>query len=46
MITDRIREIMGMDVQFVVLGTGEANAENAFKWMEQEYKGQALLWIQ
>ena len=42
MITDRIREIMGMDVQFVVLGTGEANAENAFKWMEQEYKGQAV----
>ena len=42
LITDRIREIMGMDLQFVVLGTGEANAENAFKWMESSYKGKAV----
>jgi starch synthase len=42
MITDRINEILGMDVQFAVLGTGEANAENAFKWMESEYKGKAV----
>lgn len=42
MVTDRIQEIMGMDVQFCVLGTGEANAENAFKWMESEYKGDAV----
>jgi starch synthase len=42
LITDRIREIMGMDLQFAVLGTGEANAENAFKWMESSYKGKAV----
>ena len=42
LITDRLQEIMGMDVQFVVLGTGEANAENAFKWMENEYKGKGV----
>ena len=39
MITDKIREIMGMDVQFAVLGTGETNAENAFKWMNEQFKG-------
>ena len=42
LITDRLQEIMGMDVQFVVLGTGEQNAENAFKWMENEYKGKGV----
>jgi len=42
MLTDRMHEIMGMDVQLVVLGTGETNAENAFKWMENEYKGKAV----
>ena len=42
LITDRLQEIMGMDIQFVVLGTGEANAENAFKWMESEYKGKGV----
>ena len=42
LITDRLQEIMGMDIQFVVLGTGEANAENAFKWMEAEYKGKGV----
>ncbi len=42
LIAERIREIMDMNVQFVVLGTGEANAENAFKWMEAEYRGQAV----
>lgn len=42
LITDRLQEILGLDVQFVVLGTGEANAENAFKWMENEYKGKAV----
>ena len=42
LIADRINEIMGMNVQFVVLGTGEANAENAFKWMENSYKGKAV----
>jgi starch synthase len=42
LVTDRIQEIMGMDVQFVVLGTGETNAENAFRWMENEWKGRAV----
>ncbi|MBR3347386.1 MAG: glycogen/starch synthase, partial [Solobacterium sp.] len=42
LITERLQEIMGMDIQFVVLGTGEANAENAFKWMENEYKGKGV----
>jgi starch synthase len=42
MVTDRIREIMGMDVQFAVLGTGEDDAEKAFKWMESEYKGKGV----
>ena len=42
MITDRLSEIMGLDVQFAVLGTGETNAENAFKWMESEYKGKGV----
>ncbi|MCR5230070.1 MAG: glycogen synthase GlgA [Solobacterium sp.] len=44
LIADRIRDIMGMDVQFVVLGTGEVNAENAFKWMESEYKGKGVFY--
>ena len=42
LITEKLREILDMDVQFVVLGTGEQNAENAFKWMESEYKGKAV----
>lgn len=42
LISDRLREIMGLDIQFVVLGTGEANAENAFRWMEESYKGKAV----
>ncbi len=41
MITDKITEILGMDVQFAVLGTGETNAENAFKWMASQYPGKA-----
>jgi starch synthase len=42
MITEKLREIMGMDIQFVVLGTGEKGAEDAFKWMETEYKGKGV----
>jgi starch synthase len=42
MITERLREIMGMDIQFCILGTGETDAENAFKWMESEYKGKGV----
>lgn len=42
LITDKLQEILGMDVQFVVLGTGEKAAEDAFKWMESSYKGKAV----
>ncbi|NLC96771.1 MAG: glycogen synthase GlgA [Erysipelotrichaceae bacterium] len=42
MITERLREIMGLDLQFVILGSGETDAENAFKWLESEYKGKAV----
>ena len=42
MVTEKLREIMDQNVQFVVLGTGEANAENSFKWLESEYKGRAV----
>lgn len=42
LITDKLAEILGMDVQFVVLGTGEKAAEDAFKWMEATYKGKAV----
>ena len=42
MITEKLREIMDQNIQFVVLGTGEVNAENSFKWLESEYKGRAV----
>lgn len=42
LITSRLREIMDMNIQFVVLGTGETAAEDSFKWMESEYKGRAV----
>ncbi len=42
LITNKLQEILGMDVQFVVLGTGEKAAEDSFKWMESEYKGKAV----
>ena len=42
LITDRLQEIMDMKVQFVVLGSGEENAENAFRWLENSYKGRAV----
>ena len=41
MITERMNEIMGLDVQFVILGTGETAAEDAFTWLENNYKGRA-----
>lgn len=42
LITDRLQEIMGLNVQFVILGSGEENAENAFRWLEDSYKGRAV----
>lgn len=41
LITERMNEIMDLGVQFVILGTGETEAENAFKWLENEHKGKA-----
>lgn len=42
MITEKINEILALDVQFVVLGTGEKEAEGSFRWMEDNYKGKAV----
>ena len=42
MITDKINDILSMDVQLVILGTGEKAAEDSFKWMESAYKGKAV----
>ncbi len=42
LITDKLREIMNLNIQFVILGSGEKNAEDAFKWLEHEYKGRAV----
>ena len=42
LITEKLQEILGMNVEFVVLGTGEKAAEDAFKWMENSYKGKAV----
>ena len=35
-------EMMGLNMQLVILGTGENYAENSFKWLENEYKGKAV----
>ena len=42
MITEKMNEIMSLNVQFCILGTGEENAENSFKWLEHNYKGRAV----
>lgn len=42
LILDKLSEIMGLDVQFVVLGTGDDSVESAFKNMEQAYRGRAV----
>ncbi len=42
MITEKLNDIMGLDVQFVVLGSGEKDAEDAFKWLEAANKGKAV----
>lgn len=42
LIVEKLAEIMGLDVQFVVLGTGEVEAEQRFKWMEENYKRRAV----
>lgn len=42
LLTEKLLEIMGMDIQFVILGTGEKAAEDTFKWLEATYKGKAV----
>ena len=42
LILDRIEKILEADVQLVVLGTGEHEAEQGFRWMEDNHKGQAV----
>ena len=42
LITEKMAEMMNLGIQFVILGTGEMAAENAFKWLENEYKGKAV----
>lgn len=42
LIIEKLKEIMGLDIQFVILGSGEQKAEDAFKWLEAEYKGRAV----
>ena len=42
LITEKLRDIMGLDVQIAILGTGEREAEDSFKWMESNYKRRAV----
>ena len=42
LITQRMQELLGVKLQLVVLGTGETDAENYFRQMEEEHKGQAV----
>lgn len=42
LITEKMSEMMGLNMQLVILGTGENYAENSFKWLENEYKGKAV----
>ena len=39
MVTEALQDIMAMDVQMVVLGTGEQQYEDAFRWAEQRWPG-------
>ena len=42
LIIEKMADIMGLDVQFVVLGTGETPIENQFKMMEDKYRRRAV----
>ncbi|MFV0551192.1 MAG: glycogen synthase GlgA [Anaerorhabdus sp.] len=42
LIAERLADIMGLDIQFVVLGTGEEDAESTFRYMEEKYKRRAV----
>jgi starch synthase len=42
LLLEKMYEILGLDVQLVILGTGETNVENAFKDMENKFKRRAV----
>lgn len=42
LIIEKLAEIMGLDIQFVILGTGETHIENQFKIMEDQYRRRAV----
>ena len=42
LIIEKMADIMGLDIQFVVLGTGETHIENQFKMMEDKYRRRAV----
>ena len=42
LIIEKMADIMGLDVQFVILGTGETHIENQFKMMEDKYRRRAV----
>lgn len=43
-ICEQFKNIMDLNVQFVVLGSGEKQAEDSFKWLEDNYKGRAVFY--
>ena len=42
LIIEKMADSMGLDIQFVVLGTGETHIENQFKMMEDKYRRRAV----
>ena len=42
LIIEKMADIIGLDVQFGVLGTGETHIENQFKMMEDKYRRRAV----
>ena len=42
LISQRLNEILGINLQLVILGTGESDAEYYFREMENNHKGQAV----
>ena len=42
LIIEKMADIMGLDIQFVVLGTGETHIANQFKIMEDKYRRRAV----
>lgn len=44
LILEKLADIMGLDLQFIVLGSGEGHIEDAFKHMEYKYKRRAVFY--